>query len=219
MRPTDLRSWNADEALTLIIKHRLTSAGGVPWVRHPSARRADGADGRRAHRGCRACRHQLRRSTFSWLRRLACELGAAASSQEDVCQCDRDSGCAGGVFNILTRPAYGLTETSAGCIGHSAESYASRPASTGVATLINDVTVRDGSGREVARGTVGELWVRGPNVVRGYIGDARATAEAFVAEGWFRSGDSATMDEEGFVTIRGRIKELIVVKGAASLPS
>lgn len=118
------------------------------------------------------------------------------------------------VVHALTYAAYGLTETSAGCIGHSAEDYARLPASTGRATLVNDLKIVDERGREQPCGQIGELWIRGPNVVTGYLGDPKATAEAFVAEGWFRSGDSATMDDEGFVTIRGRIKELIIVKGA-----
>jgi long-chain acyl-CoA synthetase len=65
------------------------------------------------------------------------------------------------------------------------------------------------SGREADAGEVGELWVRGPMVVAGYRGDPAATAAAIVEGGWLRTGDLATIDAEGYVVIRDRIKDMI----------
>ena len=56
---------------------------------------------------------------------------------------------------------------------------------------------------------MGELWVRGPMVVAGYWGNPTATAAAIVEGGWLRTGDLATIDAEGYVTIRDRIKDMI----------
>ena len=61
-------------------------------------------------------------------------------------------------------------------------------------------------------GTVGELWIQGPNVVKGYWGMADATAEAF-GGGWFKSGDLARVDDEGFVYIVDRAKDIVIRGG------
>jgi acyl-CoA synthetase (AMP-forming)/AMP-acid ligase II len=69
------------------------------------------------------------------------------------------------------------------------------------------------TGKDVGIGAVGELWVRGPQVMKGYLGRAEATAEMITSEGWLRTGDMATVDADGDWFIVDRLKELIKYKG------
>ena len=71
------------------------------------------------------------------------------------------------------------------------------------------VRILDGAGKEVRRGMEAEICIRGENVMGGYLNNAQANATAFTAEGFFRTGDQGRMDEDGYVYITGRIKELI----------
>ncbi|KAL0017222.1 hypothetical protein SO802_004291 [Lithocarpus litseifolius] len=59
----------------------------------------------------------------------------------------------------------------------------------------------------------GELWIRGPTIMKGYIGDPEATSATLVADGWLRTGDLCYIDEEGFLFVVDRLKELIKYKG------
>jgi len=72
-----------------------------------------------------------------------------------------------------------------------------------------EVAILDSEGKEVPQGKEGEICVRGENVTRGYLNNEKANRESFTKEGWFRTGDQGKMDEEGYVFITGRIKELI----------
>jgi acyl-CoA synthetase (AMP-forming)/AMP-acid ligase II len=76
-----------------------------------------------------------------------------------------------------------------------------------------------GSGTDVAVGEPGELWVRGPQVMRGYLNDPAATAATVDADGWLHTGDVARADEAGWFTIVDRVKELIKVRGHAVAPA
>ncbi len=107
---------------------------------------------------------------------------------------------------------YGLTETSAAVTTNGAEDYELRPSSCGPLAPVNDARIVDAEGRDVSSGEVGELWVRGPNVVRGYWNKPEATEAAF-GGGWFRTGDLVRMDEEGFLTIVDRAKDMIIRGG------
>jgi len=69
------------------------------------------------------------------------------------------------------------------------------------------------SGADVAEGEEGEIWVRGPQVMRGYLNNDEATAETLVGDGWLRTGDVGRVDENGFFYIVDRLKELIKYKG------
>jgi acyl-CoA synthetase (AMP-forming)/AMP-acid ligase II len=71
-----------------------------------------------------------------------------------------------------------------------------------------EVAVMDESGALLPAGTVGEVVIRGENVTRGYENNPKANAEGF-ANGWFRTGDQGVMDDEGYLTITGRLKEII----------
>jgi acyl-CoA synthetase (AMP-forming)/AMP-acid ligase II len=86
---------------------------------------------------------------------------------------------------------------------------------------IPDVEVRivDGKGVEVARGEPGEIVIRGYNVMKGYIHDPEATAEAIDAEGWLHTGDVAVMDARGYVRITDRTKDMFIVGGFNAYPA
>lgn len=107
---------------------------------------------------------------------------------------------------------YGLTETSAAVTSIGSEDYELRPLSCGPIHPINDVRVVDGNGQDVPLGEVGELWVRGPNVIVGYWNKPEATEAAF-GGGWFKTGDLVRMDEEGFLFIVDRAKDMIIRGG------
>lgn len=109
---------------------------------------------------------------------------------------------------------YGLSETNAiGCV-ISLEDYQKRPDSTGrPVPPLTDIKIMNDDGVEQPRGTVGEVWIRSPGNFRGYHNLPEDTAKALTAEGWFRTGDLGRMDEEDFVYIVDRIKELIIRGG------
>ena len=77
----------------------------------------------------------------------------------------------------------------------------------------NEVIIADGDGGELRPGQEGEILVRGPNVMRGYLGDADATRAALDPDGWLHTGDLGRKDDEGFVFVTGRLKELIIKGG------
>jgi long-chain acyl-CoA synthetase len=107
---------------------------------------------------------------------------------------------------------YGATETSSLVASNSHEDMMVRSDSVGTAVPCCDVRVVSANGETAASGEPGELWVRGPNVVAGYWNMPEATQEAFV-DGWYKTGDIATVDPEGFITILDRIKDMLIRGG------
>ena len=107
---------------------------------------------------------------------------------------------------------YGLTESSAMTTGIAGADYRAKPDSVGLAVPICDIKIMDEDGHEVAVGERGEIWIRGPNVVRGYWRRPDATAETFI-DGWLRSGDIGRLDKEGFLYIVDRAKDIIIRGG------
>ena len=108
---------------------------------------------------------------------------------------------------------YGLSETNAmGCV-ISLHDYQKRPDSTGrpVPPLTDIKIVKDGEG--VSRGEVGEIWIRSPANFRGYHNCPEDTQKALTPDGWFKTGDLGKMDQEDYVYIVDRIKELIIRGG------
>ena len=69
------------------------------------------------------------------------------------------------------------------------------------------------TGEDIAEGEDGEIWVRGPQVMRGYLNNPEATAETLIEDGWLRTGDIGRVDENGFFYVVDRLKELIKYKG------
>jgi long-chain acyl-CoA synthetase len=114
-------------------------------------------------------------------------------------------------FGCVILEGYGLSETSpVASFNH--PDRARKPGSIG--TPIRGVEMRlvDGDGKDVPPGEVGEIAIRGHNVMKGYLRRPEATAEA-IPDGWFRSGDLARMDDEGYFFIVDRKKELIIRGG------
>jgi long-chain acyl-CoA synthetase len=107
---------------------------------------------------------------------------------------------------------YGMTETNAYGPGNTGLDYIEHPTSTGRATPILDVAICDPSGTQVPTGESGEIWLKGPNLIRGYWNQPEATAHALV-DGWMRTGDLGRLDEDGYLYIEDRIKDMILRAG------
>lgn len=107
---------------------------------------------------------------------------------------------------------YGLTETNAYGPQNSGADYTSHPTSTGRAVPILDIEVRDGDDRPLPVGERGEIWFKGPHLIRGYWNRPDATAETIV-DGWLRTGDLGRVDEDGFVYVEDRAKDMVLRGG------
>lgn len=111
-------------------------------------------------------------------------------------------------FGFKARAAFGMTEIGTGLTMPIEGDEMVGSGSCGIAGPFREVRIADLEGRTVPPGQSGELLIRGPGIMRGYYNKPEATAAAFHGD-WFRSGDLAVQDEDGFVTIKGRIKEII----------
>jgi acyl-CoA synthetase (AMP-forming)/AMP-acid ligase II len=123
-----------------------------------------------------------------------------------------------GFETVIT--AYGLTESS-GTVTMCLPTDAAETIATTSGRAIPGVEVRcvDRDGRELPRGTPGEIVVRGFNVMRGYLDDPAETAKAIDAEGWLHTGDVGVMDERGYLRITDRIKDMFIVGGFNCYPA
>ena len=108
---------------------------------------------------------------------------------------------------------FGLTETTGGIISIGGEDLRLRPRSCGKPIPVMDVAIVSDTGEELPPGVPGELVAKGPYIFKEYWNEAKATADAFFPGGWFRTGDLASRDEDGFITILERIKDVIVRGG------
>lgn len=110
--------------------------------------------------------------------------------------------------------AYGMTETSPlSTISQRDDSLDRRVGTVGRCTPHIEISIRDADNHLVPRGTPGEFCARGYHVMQGYWNDETATCKAIDADGWMHSGDQAVLDEEGYVRITGRLKDLIIRGG------
>ncbi len=121
-------------------------------------------------------------------------------------------------FNVPLRNGYGLTEASP-VVTASVLEGDPRPYSIG--TVLPGVEVRlvDEEGEDALEGDAGEIWVRGPNVFAGYWENDDATAAAKTEDGWLRTGDVAVTDDDGYLYLIDRAKDLIIVSGFNVYPA
>jgi fatty-acyl-CoA synthase len=114
---------------------------------------------------------------------------------------------------VVFKQGYGMTEVGVNCFTMTVEDSFRKPGSIGRPMLFTEVELRD------MDGDVGEMWIRGPHVSSGYWNNEAATREAYGDDGWFRTGDLARRDEEGFFYIAGRRKEMFISGGVNVYPA
>ncbi len=182
-----MRKWEPERALELIERERVTNFVGVPtqsWDLLASPRFAE--------------------FDTSSLRGVG---GGGAPAPPELVK-----RVAGGFPTASPGIGYGMTETNAYGPQNGGADYLAHPTSTGRATPILQVEVRDPEGHAVPVGERGEIWFRGPNLIRGYWNKPEATAEVLV-DGWLRSGDIGRIDDEGFVYVEDRAKDMVLRAG------
>jgi acyl-CoA synthetase (AMP-forming)/AMP-acid ligase II len=110
-------------------------------------------------------------------------------------------------FGAPVLEAYGMTEAAHQMSSNPLPPAARKPGSVGSGTGVR-ISIMDDAGRHLATGERGEVVIQGPNVIRGYENNPEANATSFV-DGWFRTGDQGFLDESGYLSLTGRLKELI----------
>jgi long-chain acyl-CoA synthetase len=183
-----MHRWDPEVAAALIERERLTSLVGPAAVTGDLLRIA--AEGR----------HDL--GTL-----LSLGGGGAPRAPEQVRRIDAT------LSNAMPITGWGMTETFAIGAGIGGEDYLTRPESSGRSALVLELRVVDEQGGPLSAGGRGELQVRGASLFRGYWRRPEVDAEVFADGGWFRTGDMAYLDDEGFVFIVDRIKDLIIRGG------
>lgn len=114
---------------------------------------------------------------------------------------------------------YGLTETSPGLTYLGVADAFDKLGSVGGPHFFCEVKVVDSNGEEAAPGQAGEIIARGPNVTPGYFRNPEATTAAFTPQGWLRTGDLGHFDEDGYLTIVDRVKDMIISGGENIYPA
>ena len=181
--------WDAGRALELIEREQVTNFSGVPTMSRELLLHPDWA----------------KRDTSSVLGMG----GGGAAMQPDLV-----GKVAGALRNGVPSTGYGLTETCGIVTANSARNFLTKPDSCGplVPTVDAQLVDDDGNVLPPSPDTVGQLCVRGPIVIKGYLNRAEATAEA-IRDGWFNTGDIARIDSQGFVYIVDRAKDMVLRGG------
>jgi fatty-acyl-CoA synthase len=120
---------------------------------------------------------------------------------------------------VVFKQGYGMTEVGVNCFAMTVEESVARAGSIGKPLMFTETRLVDEQGEEVPIGEVGELWIRGPHVCRGYWKNPEAAAASLDAEGWFHTGDLARRDAEGFHWVAGRKKDMIISGGVNIYPA
>ena len=181
--------WDATEALRLIQDEQVTYFVGVPLMSYEMASHPE--------------RDQYDLST--------CKSFAAGGAPRPVEHVNKIKEAFPGGFPLL---GYGLTETNAVGCGNFNENYLAKPGSTGRASLpLVELAILDDDGNPVAQGGVGEVCMRTVCNFRGYWNNEEATAAAFTKDRFFRSGDLGYVDEDGYLYIVDRKKDIIIRGG------
>ena len=179
--------WEAGEALRIIEKERVSSMSGVPvmareLINHPDFEKTD---------------------TSSL---LALAGGGAQVPPDLVLKIEKQ------VATARPSTGYGMTETCGIITSVSGDFFVDKPDSAGPAMPSFEAKCVDDNGNTVGPGEVGELWVRGSSVIKGYINRPEATA-ASITDGWLHTGDVARIDEDGFIFIVDRKKDMVLRGG------
>jgi long-chain acyl-CoA synthetase len=179
--------WDAGEALKLIERERITTFTGVPTMSRELVSHPDFD----------------RYDTSS----LASVGGGGAQVPPDlVGKIDTT------VATARPNTGFGMTETCGVITSISADFFVDKPASAGPVLPNFEAKVVDGNGNARPTGEVGELWVKGAPVIAGYLNRPEATAEA-ITDGWLHTGDIARFDEDGFLFIVDRLKDMVIRGG------
>jgi acyl-CoA synthetase (AMP-forming)/AMP-acid ligase II len=181
--------WDAGRALELIERERVTNFSGVPTMSRELLAHPD------------------------WDRRDTSSLTGLAGGGAPV-QPDLVDKIARSLPQGAPSTGYGLTETTGIVTANSARYYLAKPSSCGPVVPTLDAKLVDETGADLEPGpeVVGRLCVRGPVVIKGYLNRAWETAEA-IRDGWFDTGDVARIDEDGFVFIVDRAKDMVLRGG------
>jgi acyl-CoA synthetase (AMP-forming)/AMP-acid ligase II len=181
--------WDAGLALRLMAEEGVTYFVGVPLMSYELANHPD-------------------RSKYDLSK---CKSFAAGGAPRPVEHVTRIKEAFPGGFPLL---GYGLTETNAVGCGNFNENYLAKPGSTGRASRpLVDLAILDEAGNRLPRGQVGEVCIRSVANFRGYWKNEEATRAAFTAEGYFRTGDLGYLDEDDYLFIVDRKKDIIIRGG------
>jgi fatty-acyl-CoA synthase len=120
---------------------------------------------------------------------------------------------------VTLKQGYGMTEVGVNCFTMTPQESYRKPGSIGRPLMFTAVRVVRGDGFDAEVGEVGEMWIRGPHLSLGYWNNPQATSESYLAGGWFRTGDLARVDEEGFFYIAGRSKDMFISGGVNVYPA
>jgi long-chain acyl-CoA synthetase len=184
------RRFDVDESLRLVRKHRITMLTGAPPMWQRWAK-ADAPD-----------------DSLATVRHAA---SGAAALPLGVFEAVRDR------YGIEIAQGYGLTETSP--IVTLGRGHPVRPSSVGKVLEGVEVALVDGNGVPVDIGDEGEVVVRSPGVFQGYLNDAEMTDSVLTADGWFWTGDVGIFDEDGYLYLVDRIKDVVIVSGFNVFPA
>jgi len=121
-------------------------------------------------------------------------------------------------LNCTALQGFGMTELSP--VSHVVPRNAPRSGAAGVATPNTFCRIVDiENGANLSAGEEGELWIKGPQIMQGYLNNAKATSETITSDGWLRTGDIGKIDADGYLFITDRLKELIKYKGFQVAPA
>jgi long-chain acyl-CoA synthetase len=189
-----MHRWEPERALELIERHRVTTFVGVPTQSWDLVE----------------CANFSRYDTSSL---AAVGGGGAPAPPALVTRVDRSF--------TRGRPSlgYGMTETNAYGPGNFGDDYVAHPLSTGrVPTVVMDVEIRDDADRVLGPNVDGEIYLKSPTNIRGYWGRSEVTAGALI-DGWMRTGDIGRIDDEGYLYIDDRVKDMILRGGENVYPA
>ena len=181
--------WDTAEAAEIIVREQVNSAAMVPTLLRRLLEYAE-ANG-------------LQFETMSSM-----AAGGAPVPPDLIRRMERD-------FDRRVSPGngYGLTETTSAIVANTGTEYFEHPDSVGRTVPVADVRIVDpNTGNDVEAGATGEIWFRGPNVVRGYWNKPEATAAAFT-DGWFHTGDLGYISSDGLIYVVDRLKDVIIRGG------